>query len=141
MKTKFTHPVEALKQLANLSFAHDVKQIFPEISEEDESIVRDKITSINESINLLYLQYAQVFYFLASENGVLAYKGQQYILEKNPVDGLYKLVKSGDIPDISQQRELFYDFITWYNAKPEVKKPKDGLITTNIIEDYLKEIK
>ena len=43
-----------------------------------------------------------------------------------------------DINVVSQQRELFYNFITWYNAKPKVKKPKDGLITTNIIEDYLK---
>ena len=43
-----------------------------------------------------------------------------------------------DTPIVSQQRELFYNFITWYNAKPKVKKPKDGLITTNIIEDYLK---
>ncbi len=42
------------------------------------------------------------------------------------------------IGGVSQQRELFYNFITWYNAKPKVKKPKDGLITTNIIEDYLK---
>lgn len=93
MKVKFTHPVEALKQLANLSFSHDVKELFPEISEADESIVSDKITSINESINLLYLQYAQVFTQLANEDGVLEYKGQPYTLEKNPVDGLYKLVK------------------------------------------------
>ena len=93
MKTKFTHPVKAIKELANLSFSHDVKELFPEISEADESIVRDKITDINESINVLYLQYAQVFYFLANENGVLEYEGQPYTLEKNPVDELYKLVK------------------------------------------------
>ena len=93
MKVKFTHPVEALKQLANLSFSHDVKELFPEISEADEAIVRDKITSINESINLLHLQYAQVFYFLANENGVLEYEGQPYTLELNPVDELSKLVK------------------------------------------------
>lgn len=91
-EVKFTHPVEALKQLANLSFAHDVKELFPEISEEDESIVRDKITVINETINLLYLQYVQVFIQLANENGVLEYKGQPYTLEFNPVDGLYKLI-------------------------------------------------
>lgn len=39
---------------------------------------------------------------------------------------------------VSQQREQFYNFITWYNAKPFIKKPKDGLITTTIIEEYLK---
>lgn len=93
MKTKFTHPVEALKQLANLSFAHDVKELFPKISEEDESIVRGLITNINETINLLYLHYARVFVQLANENGVLEYEGQQYTLELNPVDELYKLVK------------------------------------------------
>ena len=93
MKVKFTHPVKALKQLANLSFSHDVKELFPEISEADESIVRDKITFINETINLLYLQYAHVFTQLANENGVLEYEGQQYTLELNPVDELYKLVK------------------------------------------------
>lgn len=37
----------------------------------------------------------------------------------------------------TQKRELFYNFITWYNARPKVKK-QEGLITTNIIEDYLK---
>ena len=37
--------------------------------------------------------------------------------------------------NVSQQRELFYNFITWYNSKPKVEKPKDGLITTNIIEE------
>lgn len=93
MKVKFTHPVEALKQLANLSFSHDVKELFPEISEADESIVRDKITTVNETINLLYLQYAQVFTQLANEDGVLEYEGQQYTLELNPIDGLYKLIK------------------------------------------------
>lgn len=93
MKVKFTHPVEALKQLANLSFSHDVKELFPSISKNDESIVRDRITAINETINLLYLQYAQVFTQLANENGVLEYEGQPYTLEKNPVDELYKLVK------------------------------------------------
>ena len=37
-----------------------------------------------------------------------------------------------------QQRELFYNFITWYNAKPKIEKSNDGLITTTIIEEYLK---
>lgn len=93
MKVKFTHPVEALKQLANLSFAHDVKELFPEISEADESIVRDKITNINETINLLYLQYAQVFTQIANKDVVLEYEGQPYTLELNPADEFYKLVK------------------------------------------------
>lgn len=43
-----------------------------------------------------------------------------------------------NIPVVSQQRELFYNFITWYNAKPFIKKPESGLITTTIIEEYLK---
>lgn len=40
--------------------------------------------------------------------------------------------------DVSQKRELFYNFITWYNAKPFEKKPKGVLITTTIVEEYLK---
>ncbi len=50
---------------------------------------------------------------------------------KHESNGLY-------LADVSQQRELFYNFITWYNAKPRIEKPKDGLITTTIIEEYLK---
>ena len=42
------------------------------------------------------------------------------------------------IQDVSQQRELFYNFITWYNAIPKMDKPKNGLITTGIIEKYIK---
>ena len=40
------------------------------------------------------------------------------------------------LTDVSQQRELFYNFITWYNAKPN--KNKDKMIYINTIEDYLK---
>jgi hypothetical protein len=46
--------------------------------------------------------------------------------------------KQCNLPDFVQQREQFYNFITWYNAKPFIKKPKDGLITITIIEEYLK---
>ena len=56
-----------------------------------------------------------------------------------------KLIISGvgisqalSLHNVSQQRELFYNFITWYNAKPKAEKPKDGIIRTNIIEEYLK---
>jgi len=42
------------------------------------------------------------------------------------------------IDSVIKQRELIYNFITWYNSKPFVKKPKDGLITTTIVEEYLK---
>ena len=37
---------------------------------------------------------------------------------------------------VSQQRELFYNFITWYNAKPN--KNKEKMIYTDTIEEYLK---
>ena len=36
------------------------------------------------------------------------------------------------------KRKLLYNFITWYNAKPKIQKPKSGLITIGIIEKYLK---
>lgn len=42
------------------------------------------------------------------------------------------------IANVSKQRELFYNFITWYNAKPKVEKNKDGLVTTGVIDDFLK---
>lgn len=35
-------------------------------------------------------------------------------------------------------RELFYNFITWYNSKARIDKHKDCLVTTNVIEEYLK---
>ena len=40
--------------------------------------------------------------------------------------------------NVSQQRELFYNFITWYNAKPKVEKNKDGLVTIGVIDEFLK---
>lgn len=43
-----------------------------------------------------------------------------------------QLILSG----VSQQRELFYNFITWYNAKPN--KNKEKMIYTDTIEEYLK---
>ena len=42
------------------------------------------------------------------------------------------------LTDVSQQRELFYNFITWYNAKPKVEKNKDGLVTIGVIDEFLK---
>jgi hypothetical protein len=51
------------------------------------------------------------------------------------VDGL---VEKLNIDNINKQRDLFYNFITWYNAKPKVERNKDGLITTNVIGEFLK---
>ena len=42
------------------------------------------------------------------------------------------------LTDVSNQRELFYNFITWYNAKPKVEKNKDGLVTIGVIDEFLK---
>lgn len=41
-----------------------------------------------------------------------------------------------DLFIVTQQRELFYNFITWYNAKPN--KDKNKMIFTSTIEEYLK---
>ena len=46
------------------------------------------------------------------------------------------LVNTLNIDSVSQQRELFYNFITWYNAKPN--KNKEKMIYTDTIEEYLK---
>lgn len=46
----------------------------------------------------------------------------------------YKLVSIDK--DISS-KDLLYDFITWYNSKPKLKKPADGLITIGIVKEYL----
>jgi len=43
-----------------------------------------------------------------------------------------------NLTDVSQQRELFYNFITWYNAKPKLEKNKDGLVTIGVIDEFLK---
>ena len=48
------------------------------------------------------------------------------------------LVKKLTLTNVSQQREMFYNFITWYNAKPKVEKNKDGLVTTGLIDEFLK---
>lgn len=40
------------------------------------------------------------------------------------------------LTNVGQQRQLFYKFITWYNAKPN--KNKEKMIYTDIIEEYLK---
>ena len=63
-------------------------------------------------------------------------EGVRYAKDMN--DYADKLEKQLWLYLVSQHRELFYNFITWYNAKAKVNKPKDGLITTNIIEEYLK---
>jgi hypothetical protein len=52
------------------------------------------------------------------------------------IDFAENYVKQLTIPVFSQQRKLFYNFITWYNAKPN--KNKDKMIYTNTIEEYLK---
>jgi len=59
-----------------------------------------------------------------------------------------ELIKTNDLVEelneqlriggVSQRSELFYNFITWYNAITKVNKPKNGLITTSIIDKYLK---
>lgn len=41
--------------------------------------------------------------------------------------------------DVSQQRELLYSFITWHNSLPKIKRHYDGLVTTDMVEDFIKE--
>lgn len=33
--------------------------------------------------------------------------------------------------------DIMEKFITWYNAKPKVNKPENGLITKSVINDFL----
>jgi len=54
------------------------------------------------------------------------------------VEWLEKQVKKLNIDDVSKRSELFYNFITWYNATPKINKQKNGMITKNIIDRYLK---
>ena len=42
------------------------------------------------------------------------------------------------IANVNNQRRLLYNFITWYNAKPKVEKSKEGLVTTGVIDEFLK---
>lgn len=39
-------------------------------------------------------------------------------------------------PHVSQQRELLYGFITWYNAKPKVQKGEH--VYTTDVDEFLK---
>ena len=50
--------------------------------------------------------------------------------EKDLINDLFALY------GVSHQRVLFYNFITWYNAKPN--KNKEKMIYTDTIEEYLK---
>ena len=61
----------------------------------------------------------------------------EFVDLENPKPFLsFKLHKLFDLYSVSQQRELFYNFITWYNAKPN--KNKEKMIYTDTIEEYLK---
>lgn len=44
--------------------------------------------------------------------------------------------KNCNIHDVSQQRELLYGFITWYNAKPKVQKGEH--VYTTDVDEFLK---
>lgn len=72
------------------------------------------------------------------DTGCVMAKAMELFLKIEQANGVNSKPANFAIFDVSQQRELFYNFITWYNAKPFMEKPKDGLITTTIIEDYLK---
>ena len=80
---------------------------------------------IEENVNILHT-------YPSIEDNLRTSAGHRYMFNKEIISKLKLLI----ITDVSQQRELFYNFITWYNAK--TNKSKDKMIYTDTIEEYLK---
>ena len=67
---------------------------------------------------------------LLERNEELTYRGKEMLSE------LKEIKQALFIPRVSQQRELLEAFITWYNAKPKLKKGE--IIYVNDIVEFLK---
>ena len=86
---------------------------------------------MNLAIEILNKEIERREILLAVENNVLIQNDMS-----NEIGVLKDSVKNLALSGVSKQRELFYNFITWYNAKPN--KNKEKMIYIDTIEEYLK---
>lgn len=74
--------------------------------------------------------------------------GSVYVSRLEPTSASAKPLSDKEVVilDLYRQLESIKDsekkileiFITWYNAKPKVNKRKDGLITIDVVNEFLK---